>query len=166
VGWRRARRSAGELDKEGRRVSHGETAWRLATQCLSGRHTFGIRTRVSLSFFLSGLFLSFALSLRRPFSLCLLLSISLLPHYYYYLYYYSLTLALTLPLALVILADHSGELSVFLAPSSCCLSALTSRTTSRHVARALPPLAGHGAAPIGASLPATTALQSAYGADR
>jgi len=119
----------------------------LATQCLSGRHTFETRTRVSLSF-------SFSLSL---FFSNLFLSLSPSPFLYH-----PLSLSFSLRLCLL---ERPVAPSSSLRPSSCCLSALTSRTTLRHIVRALPPLAEHGVGPIGAPLPATMVLQSAHDAD-
>lgn len=48
LGRRRERRRIGLLDKEGKRLSR-RNGVALATQCLSGRHTFETRTRVSIS---------------------------------------------------------------------------------------------------------------------
>lgn len=80
LGRRRTRQSIGGYDKEGKSLSNGVA---LATQCLSGRHTFETRTPVSLSPFLS-LFLShshsFSLnssSLFLPLPSCTTLSLSL-----------------------------------------------------------------------------------------
>lgn len=56
-------------------------------------------------------------------------------------------------------------LSIFLVTSFLVLSLRAHLQDDVEARRALPPLAGHGAGPIGAPLPATTTLQSAHGAD-
>jgi len=136
---RRARRSTGEVDKEGNGVSHGVALG----DSVSFRTPHVRDTHASFSFSLSLQALPLFLSLPPSSFLPLSYSRSRYPRR-------SLGRALRPSRSFLVLS----------------LRALTSRTTSRHVARALPPLAGHGAAPIGAPLPATTALQSAHGADR
>jgi len=67
LGRRRVRQNIGEHDKEGKSLSNGVA---LATQCLSGRHTFETRTR---EFLFPSLSLSLSLSL-SPSNLFLSLS--------------------------------------------------------------------------------------------
>lgn len=78
------------------------------------------------------------------------------------------SLSFSLPLDSPILAEYSSTLRLPRSVLPCTISLRSPpgrRRLEPHVVRALPPLAELGAAPIGAPLPATTALQSAYGAD-
>lgn len=138
LGRRRARRRVGWLDKEGKRLSrrNGVALVRLsvfpdATRSRHAREFPSLLPPLSIShsfFFLStssSLSLAPSPSLPRP----------LRPALFRYLFPSHTPRRSPSWPSVRAPAPPSSSLR----PSSCCLSALTSRTTSRHVVRALPP---------------------------